>query len=353
MTICAEGVIMLGIRFIKFESTVYVIHYKNGSVKKEGPGLSFYYYAPTSSIAAVPAGSNDLPFIFSETTADFQTVSIQGSLTFKVTDPRKLASLLDFTVGPEGGYIKNDYEKLSQRLINEAQTSASAFVQGLTIRDSLRSAKRIERVIAEGLHASTAVALVGIEILSVNILAVTPTPEMARALEAQAREGLQQEADEAIYARRNFAVEQERKIKESELNTEIAVEEKKKQIAAKRMEAEIAVEENRRRLREIKVGADIAIEEKRSSLIDTQGTNQRKEADTRGYAMTTMLAPYRDVDWKVLMAIGREGQDPRLNIALAFRELAEHAQKIGALNITPDLLENVMAGREPQKEKSR
>ena len=49
-------------------------------------------------------------------------------------------------------------------------------------------------------------------------------------------EALQQEADEAIYARRKFAVEQERTIKETELNTEVAVEEKQKQIAQKKME---------------------------------------------------------------------------------------------------------------------
>ena len=62
---------------------------------------------------------------------------------------------------------------------------------------------------------------------------------MARALEAQTRESLQKEADQAVYERRNFAVEQERIIKESELNTEIAVEEKQKQIVEKKMETDV------------------------------------------------------------------------------------------------------------------
>src|ERR1019366_3725274 len=53
---------------------------------------------------------------------------------------------------------------------------------------------------------------------------VKPAPETSRALEAEAREALQRRADEAIYARRNAAVTEERLIKESELNTEIAVE---------------------------------------------------------------------------------------------------------------------------------
>ncbi len=70
----------------------------------------------------------------------------------------------------------------------------------------------------------------------------------------------------AIYERRNFAVEQERKIKESELNTQIAVEEKKKQIAEKVMEIEVQRADNDRRLREMKVQADIAVEDQRKDL---------------------------------------------------------------------------------------
>jgi hypothetical protein len=37
----------------------------------------------------------------------------------------------------------------------------------------------------------------------------------------------------------------------------------------------------------------------------------------------------------------RNGHDPELMIALAFRELAENAGKIGELNVTPDLLKSL------------
>ena len=65
--------------------------------------------------------------------------------------------------------------------------------------------------------------MLGVEILALSILSIKATPEMAKALQADAREKLLQKADEAIYARRNTAVELERQIKENELNTEIAV----------------------------------------------------------------------------------------------------------------------------------
>lgn len=344
---------MLGIRYIKFESMNYVIHYKNGKVKKEGAGISFFYYEPSSSITSVPIGSSDLQFVFNETTSDFQTITVQGQSTYKVNDPRKLAQLLNFTVDAEGAYLKNDLEKLAQRLINEAQTAASAYVQRLPIKEALRSAKNIETKISDGMKSSPAVDMLGVQILSVIVLGVTPTPEMSRALETQTREALQQEADEAIYTRRNFAVEQERRIRESELNTEIAVEEKKKQITEKKMEAEVAQEENKRRLREMRIDADVTVEEKRKMLIAMQAENQKKEADTRGYALETILKPYRNTDWKTLMAVSREGLDPRLNVAMAFRELAENAQKIGTLNISPDLLESVISAKEQGRDKNK
>ena len=45
------------------------------------------------------------------------------------------------------------------------------------------------------------------------------------------------------------------------------------------------------------------------------------------------------------MAVGAGGGDPKLMIALAFRELAENAAKIGELNITPDLLQSLIRRR--------
>ncbi|KQM62835.1 SPFH domain-containing protein [Chryseobacterium sp. Leaf201] len=332
---------MFGFRHIKFDSMTYVIHFSNGKIVKEGRGLSFFYFAPDSSIVAIPMGSNDLPFIFNENTLDYQTVKIQGQISYKITDPKALSNTLDFTVNEAGVYKKNDMEKLNQRIINLAQTSTSSFIHELSLKDAIRSAKQIEANILEGLMASEAVKTMGIEIMGANILAVQTTPEMARALETETREKLQQQADEAIYERRNFAVEQERKIKESELNTEIAVEEKQKQIEEKRMETEVQQEENNRILREMKIVADISVESQRKQLIEQKTENDRKEAETQGYILETSLKPYKEIDWKILNALSGK-QDAKNNIALAFRELAENAGKIGNLNISPDLLETIL-----------
>lgn len=339
---------MFGINFIKFDSMTYVIKFKNGQVAKEGRGLSFFYYAPSTSISAVPIGSNNLPFIFSETTKDYQTVTIQGQITYKIGNPKQLADVLDFTVNAKGIYKKEDTEKLNQTIVNEAQTATSSFIHQLGLKEAIRAAKIIETKITEGLSNSQAIKLLGIEILSINILAIKATPEMARALETETRESLQQEADQAIYTRRNFAVEQERKIKESELNTEIAIKEKNKQIAEKQAEIEVQKAESDSKLREMKVQADIAIENQRKVLLEQKTANQRKEADAQGYVLETTLKPYKEIDWKLLTALNNN-PDPKFNISLAFRELAENAGKIGNLNISPELLDTLLNDKKEKK----
>ena len=332
---------MFGIKYIKFDASTYVIHYSGGKIKKEGRGLSFWYFEPTASIMAIPAGSDDAQFIFEEVTADYQNVTIQGQLTFQIKNPKQLAELLDFTVNKHGKYLKDDIEKLSQRLVNEVQASVKSTIQSLSLREATNSASQMEKVIIEHLKTSEVVQSLGVQPLTVNVLGIKPMPEMSRALEAQTREALQQDADEAIYARRKFAVVQERTIKETELNTQIAVEEKKKQIAQKKMETDIAKAENDRKLREMKIAADIEVEAQRKTLIDLESDNDRKKADTQAYKLQKTLEQYKDIDWKKLMAL-QGNMDAKDQIAVAFRELAENSQSINNLNITPDLLNNLM-----------
>src|SRR5580692_1342056 len=107
---------MLGFRFIKTQPTDYVIQFRNGKPRREGAGLTMLYFAPTTSLVVVPTASVNEPFIFEEVTADYQDVTIQGQVTYRVADPRRTAALLNFTLNTKGGYASEDPQKLSQRL---------------------------------------------------------------------------------------------------------------------------------------------------------------------------------------------------------------------------------------------
>ncbi len=337
---------MLGVRFIKIQPTTYLLQYRRGKVVREGAGLAFFYYSPTTSLVAVPIASTDMPFIFEETTADFQTITIQGQVTYRVSDAKKLASLMNFTLAPGGqSYASDDPQKLPQRVINIVNVLARAELQKLPLRQAIRASEEIVRAVRQGLSSASEIASLGLEVLGLSILAIKPVPETARALEAETREQLLKEADEATYARRNSAVEQERAIKENELNTEIAVENKKRQIREAQMDAERAVQEKKNLLEQTKMGAQIELEEKRKSLVALAMQNAKAEADTRAYGISATMQALGAADTRLIQALASAGMKPEQLIAVAFQEIAGRADKIGELNISPDLLRELLPAK--------
>ena len=333
---------MLGFRFIKAQPTQYVIQYRNGHPRREGAGLAFWYFAPSSSIALVPTASVNEPFILSEVSADFQDVTVQGQITYRVVEPRRTAALLDFSLGPKGSYASEDPQKLSQRLIDQVQVAMRAEVRGLKLKEVLASGDALVGRVREVLRGHPVLEALGLELLGLSLLAVKPKPETARALEAEAREALLRRADEAIYARRNAAVEQERVIKENELATEIAVENKKREVREAQMEAERSVQERQLQIRREGMTGRIGLEEQNKSLVALASANAREEADAKAYALGAMVSSLATADPKLLQALAAVGMKPTQIMALAFRELADNAAKIGQLNVTPDLLREML-----------
>jgi len=328
----------------------YLLQYRGGKIVREGVGLSFFYYAPTTSLVAVPVASTDTPFIFQETTADFQSVTIQGQVTHRVSEPKRLASLLNYTLERDGEtYVSQDPEKLPERIIHVINVLARAELQKLLLRGAIRGSDELVKIVKAGLAASEEITSLGLEVLGLSILAIKPTPETARALEAETREKIFREADEAVYARRNSAVEQERAIKENELNTEIAIENKKRQIREAQMEADRAVQEKKHVLQKEALEANIGMEDRRKNLVALAAENAKAEADARAYGIASTMKAVGSVDAKILQALASTAMKPEQLIAFAFQELASNAGKIGELNISPDLLRELMAAKPAPK----
>jgi len=167
--------------------------------------------------------------------------------------------------------------------------------------------------------------------------------------EAETREQMFREADEAIYARRNSAVEQERAIKENELNTEIAIETKKRQIRETQMDAERAVQEKEGLLKKEALESNIGLEDRRKSLVALAADNSKAEADARAYGVSSTMKALGSADAKILQALASTGMRPEQLIAFAFQELASKADKIGQLNISPDLLRELLTPQPARK----
>jgi len=338
---------MFGIRFIKVQPTEYILQYRKGKLVREGAGLAFFYFAATTSLVRIPIATVDVPFIFEEVTSDFQEVTIQGQITYRVSDPNKISTLMNFVLAANGkDYTSEDPHKLPQRLIDHAQVHIRSSLKAMSLRQALGSSDDLVETLRQGLRQSETLASTGIEVLGISILAVKPKPETARALEAETREEILRKADEAVYARRYAGVEQERGIKENELNTEIAVENKKREIRETQMEAEKSVQRKKRELMEAEMSTKIALEEENRKLVALATENAQREADAKAYSISVVMKGLAETEPKVLQALASVGMNTGQLVALAFKEMAERADKIGQLNVSPDLLRELM-GRKP------
>ncbi|WP_328479210.1 SPFH domain-containing protein [Streptomyces sp. NBC_00377] len=226
----------LGWRHLRGAPTAHVRHHRSGKLVHDGPGLSFWFRSLSAALSEVPVDDRELAMTFHARTVDFQDVTVQATVTYRVSDPAVAAARLDFSIDPDTGVWRSaPLEQLGTLLTETAQQHAldvlartslsSALVDGVT---SVR-----ERV-AAGLAAEPRLPATGIEIVAVRVVALRPEPEVERALRTPAREQIQQEADRATYERRAVAVERERTIAENELASKIELARREEQLVEQR-----------------------------------------------------------------------------------------------------------------------
>lgn len=282
------------IGYYKAEPTDYILAYSNGKVSRQGAGQAFWYWEPTTSIVRVPVATIDALFVLNEITRDFQSVTVQGQVTYRITAPATLAGLLNFTINPKTRqYLSDDPTKLQQRIINLVQMVTRQELSLLGLEQALRSADTLARTVLATVQDEPALTELGVACLSVFFTTIRPAPDVAKALEAEQREALQKRADEAIYSRRAEAVAQERKIKQNELST------------------------------------NIELEQRRQELVVLEGENNRQKAEFAAEATRLQLAPYSEIS-------------PQRLLALAMRDFAFNANKVGNLTITSEILEQLL-----------
>jgi hypothetical protein len=335
---------MFGIRFIKSQPTTHLMQFRAGRLVREGAGLSFFYYAPRSSLVAVPMASRDAGFMLELVTSDFQGVTVQGEVTYRVGDPARISRMMDFSLTPDGrAYNSEDPERLQDRVVMQVRAIVQQVIQALPLRRAIQASAEVARAVQGQLGEQPEVQALGLEILGVAVVAIRPTPDIARALEAEAREANLKVADDAISQRRMAGVQNERAIRQTELDTEIAVELKRREIQQTQLEARAAAMRRENELRAEQMGADIELENQRKAFVASAADNTRHEAEAQAHKVRAVMDALQDADPRVVQALAAVGMQPGQLIAQAFGGLAERAERIGQLNLSPELLSSLMA----------
>jgi hypothetical protein len=335
---------MFGFHYVKASPSQYLLQYRNGRIVREGMGLAFHYFAPRSTLVSVPLAASDVPFMFEEVTRDFQTVTLQGQVGYRITQPRVLAEQLDFSLLPSGQYASEDPQRLSLRVLNAVKAQFRALLQELDLREVLQGTERLAKAARQGLASAPALQALGIEVGELGVLAAKPNPETARALEAPMREQILKQSDDATYTRRNAAIAQEQSIKESELRSELIVEKKKREVRETQVESERVILEKKHQTQTQELAGRVELEQRNGELVALQAANAKIEAEVRAHGVRELVQAMQGLEPRSLQALLMGNASPETLLAAGFQTLADNAAKIGEFNFSPDLLRQI-AGR--------
>lgn len=323
------------IRHLRSEASSHLLHFRRSRLLKQGRGMAFWFLPMSDSLAEIPADDRELSVVLHGRSSDFQDITAQGVIGYRVADPAKLAGRVDFTLDSRTGqFHKKPLESLAQILAQMAQQFASDYLTGVSVRTILVEGQtQLRERIVSGLAGEGLLESMGLEIVSVRVSAVKPNPELEKALEAPMREQIKQEADEAAFQRRAMAVEKERAIQENELQNRIELAKREEQLIAQDGQNE------RRKATEAAEAAQIASRseaETRRIQAEAEALETRIGGQAQAESLQAVEGTRVDLEKRQMEVF--QGMPPAVIFGLGFKELAGKLQTIEHLNLSPDLL---------------
>ena len=194
-------------RHLRSEASTHVIVYRRGVRRLSGRGLALWFNPDRTSIVEIPLDDRDTDFVFQVRSRDYQLVTVQGTITWRAANPEALADRVDFTIDLRSGRLRTDpLERIASLLIGLAQYQAARQIEGHDVQTLLtQGAAPLQDGIAAALAVDARLREMGIAVVTVRLAGVSPSAELARALEAPTFERAQGSADEASFARRAAA----------------------------------------------------------------------------------------------------------------------------------------------------
>ncbi|MFE2912210.1 SPFH domain-containing protein [Kitasatospora indigofera] len=329
-----------GLRHLRAAPTSHIRHLRSGTLAHDGTGLAFWFRPLTAALSEVPVDDRELGMLFHARTADYQDLTVQATVTYRITDPALAATRIDFGIDAGTGTWRSaPLDQLGTLLTETAQQHALDLIARTPLAEALADGVgAVRRRVTEGLADESRLTETGLAVIAVRVIALRPEAELERALRTPARELVQQEADRATYERRAVAVERERAISENELASRIELARREKELVeqqganAHREAEQAAAADGVRAEAEAARRTRLAEAEARAArvLAGAQADAQRALGEAKAAAEQAWLAAHQQAGPDVLHA-------------LALMRLAEHLPSIGSLTLTPDVLTGLLA----------
>ncbi|MBT8117098.1 MAG: SPFH domain-containing protein, partial [Gammaproteobacteria bacterium] len=357
---------------------------RKGRRVASGKGLAFWFTRLGSGIAEIPTDDRELQFLFHGRSRDFQGITIQGELTYRVVDAERLAERIDFSIDLQHGlHLKQPLEQLATLFTGTAQQHATSYLAAKDVRELVAvNPDELQQALECGFLDNPVFEDMGLQMVSLRIMDIKPTPELEKALQTPTRERIQQDADEATFKRRAMAVDKESEIAENELQNRIDLATREEQLITQEGSNE------RRRVEETATAEELAAKARfareimeteatvtRENLLTESDSQQRAiraraDSEAQRLAADTSAQNRRVTSVAEAEAIRAEGSadaerieatglaeavgirermrvyetlPANVVLALAVQEIAGKLTSIEHLNITPDVLQTNLA----------
>ncbi len=326
---------LLFLRHLRAEPNQSILHFRRGKLVRSGPGIAYWFHPLSAAVLQVPVEDIASTFVLRERSADLQEIVVQITLAYRVAEAQKAGRRINFTIGlASGAWLEQPLERLAGLWSRWAQEPVRETLMRLPLVDAVRTgAATIRAALDPALRGNAEAAEMGLALVSVQVDQVVPNADIEKALQTPTREAIQQKADEATFERRALAVEKERAIKENELATEIEL--------ARRQE-ELIRQEAANRLLSVREDAEaqrlgVVAQTERDGIAAEAAA---RDVKTRAAGETEAKRLLLDAD---LAAEARRaeiwsGAPPSVLLGFALRQLAGKIGSIEHLNVTPDLL---------------
>jgi regulator of protease activity HflC (stomatin/prohibitin superfamily) len=305
------------LRQLSSDASVHIQRYKRGKRVQSGRGLAFWFAPDGTSIAEIPMDDRDLPFLFNSRSKDFQEITVQGVIVWRVAKPEELSERINFSIDLKRGlHLAQPVDQIDNLLTSVAQQFAAQYLAELDVNAILSAGVGpLHERIETGLTGSERLQTMGLDVVSVRVADISPSSELKRALQTPTFERLQQQADQATFERRAMAVEKERAIAENELGNQIELARRQKEL----IENEDANARDR-----------------------AQAESAAKKIAADGEAQRIRTVEQARADMEKARVDIYAALPPAVMLGLAAQEFAKKLTSIEHLNITPDVLSTLL-----------
>lgn len=295
---------MFGFRYLKTKPTDYVLVYRGGTPTRQGLGFSGFIFEPVATAAAVPTDLRDEIFAVEAATADYQAITIQGLISFRIADAAAAAARQDFSIDLRtGNHTGEPLKQIVERLKAITQTACRAALGRSSLDSALNQSDTLSRTIHETIEADANLDHGGIVVERVLVLSIKPAPDIRKALETPLREQLLRQADAATFDRRRAAANAEHDLKLRE-------------------------EENRRALAATELANQQALEGERKRLAQERAATLETEALAEAVALRERLKPWSEIPANLIAV-------------LALKDWANRDNALQSLALSSDAFERI------------